>query len=199
MNLITHIAMAKMLYSNLNSIMDLDKKAFVYGNIKPDMTYKLLRNPHTLENYFLTVCSSAEKLMNDNKLSLKEFSIELGVICHYVCDFFCQYHLKDELFHRFREHFIYELKLHAVLLLNYSGNEKLKIESINQNIAVIIRELRKDYSAIPASMKKDLKYALTASMSICESVYYLSDNYIKSTEKQEPDASYLSLPIAGGQ
>jgi len=33
--------------------MELDKRAFIYGNIKPDMTSKLLRNPHTLENYFL--------------------------------------------------------------------------------------------------------------------------------------------------
>ncbi len=164
MNLVTHITISKILYNNLNSIMDLDKGAFVYGNIKPDLTHKLLRNPHTLENYFLIVCNSAERLMN-NKLSLQEFSFELGEICHYVCDFFCQYHLGDELFHKFREHFIYELKLHFVLLKNSSIiNISPKTSAVRQNISSIIKELRKEYSANPAAMKKDLEYSFMATM-----------------------------------
>lgn len=191
MNLITHIAISKILYNNLNGIMDLDKIAFVYGNIKPDLTRKLLRNPHTLENYFLIVCNSAERLMN-NKLSLQEFSFELGEICHYVCDFFCQYHLGDELFHKFREHFIYELKLHFVLLKNSSIiNISPEISTVKQNISSIIKELRKEYSATPAAMKKDLEYAFMAARWICKSVYYFSCS--------SEETSYLSLPIAGGQ
>lgn len=191
MNLVTHIAISKILYNNLDGIVDLDKRAFVYGNIKPDLTHKLLRNPHTLENYFLIVCNSAERLMN-NKLPLQEFSFELGIICHYVCDFFCQYHLGDELFHKFREHFIYELKLHFVLLNNPSKiNKKPETGAVRQNVSSIIMELRKEYSADPAAMKKDLEYAFMATMWICESVYYFSCNCAETF--------YLALPIAGGQ
>ncbi len=191
MNLATHIAMSKILYSNLSSIMNLDRKAFVYGNMKPDLTHKLLRNPHTLENYFLIVCGSAEKLMYE-RVTLHEFSLELGEICHYVCDFFCQYHLDDELFHKFREHFIYELKLHFVLLKNSSKfNKKPETKAVKQNISSIIKELRKEYSDSPAAMEKDLEYAFMAATCICESVYNFSYNPVET--------SYLTLPIAGGQ
>ncbi len=179
--------------------MDLDKRAFIYGNIKPDMTHTLLRDSHTLENYFLIVCNSAEKLMS-NKSSLQKFSFELGIICHYVCDFFCQYHLNYEIFHKFREHFIYELKLHFVLIMNSSKiNKNPEIKAVRRNISSIINELRKEYTAVPPAMKKDLEYALKATMWICESVYFFSDNYVKSNDNQELNESYLTLPIAGGQ
>lgn len=191
MNLATHIAMSKILYNNLSNIMNLDRKAFVYGNMKPDLTHKLLRNPHTLENYFLIVCGNAEKLMNE-RMPLHEFSLELGEICHYVCDFFCQYHLDDELFHKFREHFIYELKLHFVLLKSFfKFNKRPEIKAVKQNISSIIKELRKEYSDNPAAMEKDLEYAFMAATWICESVYYFSYNPVET--------SYLTLPIAGGQ
>lgn len=179
--------------------MNLDKRAFIYGNIKPDITCKLLRNPHTLENYFLIVCNSAEKLMN-SKVSIQEFSFELGEICHYICDFFCQYHIGDEIFHKFREHFIYELKLHFELIKNSSKiNISIEIMAAKRNIALIIMELRKQYSENPDSMSKDLEYAFMATMQICESLYYFSSNYTNQCENQEIDDTYLSLPIAGGQ
>lgn len=199
MNLITHIDISKTLYTNLTDIMDLDKTAFIYGNIKPDLTSKLLRNPHTLENYFLIVCNNADKLMN-SKLSLQEFSFELGQICHYVCDFFCQYHLDNELFHKFGEHFVYELKLHFELLINSSKiNKKPEIKAVKQNIYSIIKELRNEYFERPPLMLKDLEYAFVAALWICESIHYFSHNSAAVSAGQKSDASYLTLPIAGGQ
>lgn len=188
-----------MLHKNLNNIMELDRKAFVYGNIKPDMTCRLLNKPHTLENYFLTICNDAEKLMN-NKSSIPEFSLKLGEICHYVCDFFCQYHVDDELFHRLKEHFIYELRLHFELHKNSSKiNIRPKSITAKKNISSIIVELRKEYSDQPIAMRKDLEYAFKATMWISESIAYFSYISLKQPENKEVDASYLTLPVAGGQ
>ncbi|NLO10400.1 MAG: zinc dependent phospholipase C family protein [Clostridiales bacterium] len=94
-------------YTKSEHYHEIKKRSFVYGNVKPDLSKDLLSIPHTLENYFLTVCNNADNLMS-NKTSLKEFSFELGKICHYVCDFFCEYHLNEEIFHR-KDHFFYEL------------------------------------------------------------------------------------------
>lgn len=198
MNFFTHIEIAKILYKNLKRIMELDKKAFIYGNIKPDLTCKLLRNPHTLENYFLVVCRSAEDLISD-ELPLQEYSFELGEICHYVCDFFCQYHLNEEIFHRFKEHFIYELKLHFELRKS-SPNIAIKPgpNKAVYNIPLIITEFRKDYSANPASMKKDIEFSLSAAQLVCESVAYFS-SYSANAGNNEIDDACLTLHTVGGR
>lgn len=178
-----------MLYKNLKSTIELDKGAFVYGNIKPDMTSKLLRYPHTLENYFLSVCNNVDSLLDD-QVSLKEFSFKIGEICHYVSDFFCEYHLGEQKFHRFKEHFLYELKLHFEFLLNNSYKVNSNAYGFKRNIPAIIMELRKDYLSKEPSMQKDIEYALLSTTLICESISYSSSH---------SEVAYLTMPLAGGQ
>ena len=69
----------------------LNRIAFAYGNIKPDFTNKDIQNSHTLDESLNSVNKYSEKLMSENILN-KEFSISLGVACHFVCDYFCIYH-----------------------------------------------------------------------------------------------------------
>lgn len=199
MNFLTHMAMSNILYDNLNGTMDLDKKAFVYGNIKPDLTSKLLQIPHTLENYIFFVCNSAEKLMNGDS-NAKEFSLELGEICHYVCDFFCKYHIDDNIFHKFKSHFFYELRLHFVLIKNSSKiKTRPEIKPLKKNISSIIKELRKEYESSPDSMEKDLEFALKAATWVCEYVYYFSFNRAIDFPYQNKEASAQTIIITGGQ
>ena len=53
MNFFTHIAISKIIYHNFKDRLYLRKRAFIYGNIKPDLTWGVMRNPHTWDNYFI--------------------------------------------------------------------------------------------------------------------------------------------------
>ena len=133
----------------------------------------------------------------NKKVSLQEYSFELGEICHYVCDFFCQYHIDEEIFHKFKAHFLYELKLHFELMKNTSNIDFKSMNTTKANIALTIVELQKEYSGNPATMKKDIDYAFSAMMWICETVSYHSSHSIKSVLDSEI-YEYDSLPLAGG-
>jgi len=198
LNFLSHIAISKILYKNLKNNNELDEAAFVYGNIKPDLSPRCLQNPHTLENFLITVCRNADDLIN-NEVSLKEYSLELGQICHYVCDFFCQYHLNEVIYHNFIDHFYYELKLHFVLMkITSQINIKLGINDVNKNISSIIMDLRKEYFAKPEAINKDIEFAFSAAVWICESVSYFSSHSTNTILENEVEP-YPSLAIAGGQ
>lgn len=198
MNLLTHISISKLLYKSLKSKMKLDKKAFIYGNMKPDLTSKCLRKPHTLENYFTIVCDKADKLVNEDML-LKDFSTELGEVCHYVSDFFCQYHIDEEIFHKLKSHFKYELKLHFEFLRTMPKISIISNENeVRKDISSIITELRGKYLSKPAEMQKDIVYALSAALQICETIHYFSKQPEETILDNVIDA-YQIMTITGGQ
>ena len=178
MNFFTHIMISKRLYKYLSKEMYLDKYAFLYGNIKPDLSPQCLRNPHLLENYLLIVSSDSNRLI-DNTASVREFSADLGVICHYICDFFCYCHLNSRLYHKLASHFLYELRLH----LTYCSlliRQKIKIAPFSRypdkSVASMVMEMRKEYTAGRETLQNDIEYALLTSFWACKLISRLSQS-----------------------
>lgn len=99
----------------------LDKKKFVWGSIKPDCISKYKFKKHFYDESiemilekidFLSSLTIEEIYFSYGK---KKFSGELGVICHYICDFFCLAHnrrwrLKSDL----KKHMMYEKELNKI-------------------------------------------------------------------------------------
>lgn len=200
MNLLTHVAISRILYDHFERQMELDRSAFIYGNIKPDLSCKLMRKAHIMENYYDYICSSSGELMKNEK-SLAEFSVELGQICHYVCDFFCRYHLNKEIFGNLREHFLYELRLQYELWkLTRKGKLDLDIYSRKErsDIASIIFQMRSDYFSEAATMNKDIYYAISTAIWVCESVACFMAQSAGPAVGNEKEL-YTMLPLAGGQ
>ncbi len=200
MNFFTHIAISKILYNHFKGQMELDKANFIYGNIKPDLNSKVIKRPHILDNYIDYVCSSAGNLMK-GEVSLEEFSVELGEICHYICDFFCRYHLNLEIFNDLKGHFFYELELHFVLL-GLSREEKSEMEINNKkadrDIGSIISAMRADYFSETAAFKKDISYAISTSIWVCESVVYFMAKSTRTVSNDKIE-SYAMMPSIGGK
>jgi len=170
MNFITHIMISETIYHYLAKDITLDKGAFRYGNIKPDLTSECLRYPHTLENCMFLVCNHSSRLTDQN-LSLREFSIELGIICHYICDFFCYYHYDNFIHKKLFLHFLYELRLQLYLTrLMLTG--KISIKPVRKNrlfgIASIVMEMRREYAAEKKSLSSDIEYAFHAAVRVCD-------------------------------
>ena len=197
MNLLTHITLSKLIYSNLNHCVPLDKKAFLYGNIKPDLTKSILKNSHIMDNYLIYVCNQTKDLMR-GELSEKEFSYELGKVCHYVCDFFCRYHVSKELFDQYKAHFFYELKLHFITLKIGRRLIPFKGRTGDMNISSIIFDMRKEYLSDLHTEEKDIRYAISASIRICESVSCFLFESSEQNEKNQTACKEM-MSIAGGQ
>lgn len=196
MNFFTHIAISKIIYEHLKNKMKLDKRYFIYGNLKPDLSLKINQVSHTFDNYFSYVCSCGNNLMKGGA-SVKDFSIKLGEICHYTCDFFCMYHLNTEIFNKSINHFLYELKLHFKFLeLTRKEKFEIKIEDNNltKNIKSIIFNMRLKYLSEIASMEKDISYAVNTATWVCESVGLFLTNSMTFVPCNEMD-SYTNLTV----
>ena len=176
MNFLTHIMISETLYRRLAKKMFLDRKAFFYGNIKPDLSPECLRNPHILDNYLFMIHNESTRLIKE-KPPEKEFSVDLGVICHYICDFFCYCHLDHALYHRFAFHFLYEIRLHLAMcrMLFEHGIRLKRGEKKHENkIASMVIEMRKEYMTKQKTLQRDIEYALLTSLLACETIFRLS-------------------------
>ncbi|MGL5353549.1 MAG: zinc dependent phospholipase C family protein [Clostridium sp.] len=121
----THTTLAKDFISN----MDRDKRSiinethFIWGNIKPDCVSKYKLKKHYMDESLEMVVNKIQFLAS---LSLEDiyknsdenkFSQELGVVCHFLCDFFCVPHNKRWEFksaNAMKEHVMYERDLSKV-------------------------------------------------------------------------------------
>lgn len=174
----THLFISKTLYKYFIGELPLDKNSFAYGNVKPDISRESRHISHTLENYLHIVNEKALQLI-EKETSPEEFSVSLGEICHYVCDFFCLYHLNEEIYHKKFHHFLYELRLHLELYKIYFSR-KLKMQKHriipHKNIDTIILEMRKEYLLKPHSYKLDIDYAFHTAIQACEAILFYLDS-----------------------
>lgn len=175
MNFLTHVLISRTIYRKLSKKMVLDRKAFCYGNIKPDLSPQCLRNPHILENYLFIIQNDSNRMLdlvrNAADYSNKEFSTDLGVICHYICDFFCYCHISQELYHKLLRHFLYEIRLHLTFCRLLANRQFLPKDPQNdpaRSIASMVMEMRKEYSAKQKTPRRDLDFAVLASLRACE-------------------------------
>ena len=172
----THLFIARILYKNFKDETALNKWAFAYGNVKPDLPPGCFRERHTLDKTLFAVYDRAVQL-SDSPLSKKEFSIKMGEVCHFICDFFCHYHLNETLHKRILPHLIYELLLHVKIHVLRFTRKSLLLPFDHppaENITSIIFELRREYLKGKKDMKKDIRYAITASTSVFQSIVWFS-------------------------
>lgn len=185
----SHLLISKVLYRHFSTAVTLNKGSFSYGNILPDLPSQS-RSHHTLENCLFKVCDSSRKLMEE-ELAIKDFSVRLGEICHYICDFFCYYHLSENIHNKRLHHFFYELGLHYKLLHLYHSRRISLAPSCNKpqrDISYIIIEMRKLYFSLNPGMKRDIDYAFLSSVWACESIIY----YMKYPSNLAGQDSFIS-------
>jgi len=170
----THLYIAKELYKQLSKNILLDFDSFSYGNIKPDIPSKN-RKHHTQENYLEKV-SDQISILKKEEITVQEFSIQLGEICHYISDFFCYYHLNEHLHKKNLHHFFYEISMHISLItyrfekINCIVDPNLLSSSFENPIISSFHTMFELYSTKPNSKKKDMDFALSTSLVICEKI-----------------------------
>ena len=111
MNIVMHLELSQVIRKAVEKELDIkiDTFGFMYGNIKPDIIPASI--PHYKHAAMEFVQAEIEKLASlrfkKSKRWLKQFSERLGIITHYLSDFFCYAHseyFQDDIM----AHFLYE-------------------------------------------------------------------------------------------
>jgi hypothetical protein len=171
----THLLLARITYEYVlkKTNFKLDYQNFAYGNIKPDLDRSCINCGHTFEDSIDIVNVYAEEL-TESKISVKEFSEALGVICHFVCDYFCLHHgrrywKKDPIAHG-----VYEVKLHLRFIKLYrNGNIRISYKCKREKcLKDIVDKLRRKYNLEPKGIVADIAYAVIASTAVSEFIIH---------------------------
>ncbi|MGL5693673.1 MAG: zinc dependent phospholipase C family protein, partial [Peptostreptococcaceae bacterium] len=163
----------------------ISEKNFIYGNIKPDITSKYVLQKHYLNESFDMICSKVEYLCTldldyvSKYFSMSKFSQELGVICHFMCDFFCVPHSERwEMSHSMNKHISYEKELASVA-------KDFNLTKFNRDI-VTSNNFRDFFNSLYTEYKNKMNYEndLLFSSYVCNSVTdYILENILKNTAK----------------
>jgi len=121
----THMIFADIVYKSLkvNYNFKIKKSSFKYGNIKPDMSRMIISYPqHTKEDSLEFVIDQIDSLISEvqylQQMRRREFARRLGVINHYIADYFCIAHNKNIMDEGLISHILYERKMDKFMKKN---------------------------------------------------------------------------------
>lgn len=183
MDLFTHLCIS----SKLKSIIEKEQNvslntfSFLLGSIKPDFSSKYFNILHYKKHSDSFIREEIRDILKskiyENKKCTSNFSERLGIITHYLSDFFCHAH-SDNFTGNMLKHYIYEMKL----FINYIKNsEEITSSCYEKNIETnhsvtsicgYIDELHKKYSdeCKEPSPSTDMTFTLNACISLCFSI-----------------------------
>ncbi|MEG0855897.1 MAG: zinc dependent phospholipase C family protein [Terrisporobacter sp.] len=166
----THFIISKSVLENLEcrKAFFISEKNFIYGNIKPDISSKYVLEKHYLEESLSMVLEKIKNLCELTLDSLKKYfsisklSQELGVICHFLCDFFCEPHSERWRFTHsidtMNKHVAYEKGLNSFAKKMDFKNCNLG-HKVQDNIEEFFHDLYDKYKSKDTSFEKDLTFS----------------------------------------
>lgn len=182
MNVFTHLGISLKLKHiiEMNLPIKLRTFRFLLGNIKPDLSSRYVNIPHFKKASEVFIRKEIQDLMETKLLEYKKctgnFSERLGIITHYLSDYFCYAHT-EYFTGEMLEHYSYEMKLSLYFILHSKTITRLSCKNIavSQNISAIwsrIDQLHLEYlhACKRACHGIDMEFTLNACMSLCFSV-----------------------------
>lgn len=177
----SHFAIGHFLYAAMQSRgINLNRVAFVYGNIAPDYDPNLLFPTHfskTCERRISEIAAELSELPLEKHGRVgAEYSKQLGILCHFICDYFCRAHNKD-FEGGLKHHAFYENRLDF-----YLRKSCLRIFDIHDDTMPVlspsaarltddIAKIKSEYLSVPHTLETDLDYAFRVCLqAICSLV-----------------------------
>ncbi len=178
MNLISHLRMARRLLTpyggGRRSVRSL---AFLFGNIRPDILGGFLVLPHSPAARAQAVNRKIEQCMIDMQSGHRGgiyTNYRLGVICHFLADFFCYAH-NDWANLSSSEHFMYEVRLNRNLKASSYGKYSIPIPADDvQDIIEHIWRKHKEYALLAPDAEQDISYTIDACAYLLSSARFLA-------------------------
>jgi len=169
MNIITHVRLSRMItrVAKENFAISIKPLAFSFGCIKPDLMLSFRNVPHCQSQAMSLLTDELEKLMSslDEGIDPHELSIQLGVVCHYLTDFFCFVHSENfkggKIYHAF-----YELRQIFFAKRRIFTNTLFRKSKISIATKEFIESMCKMYNEMPPSSNMDVYYSFTVCVSV---------------------------------
>lgn len=176
---LSHSLIGKTVYSAISEHLDvkLIERQLKYGCIKPDLAPRLRAIPHFKDKSFDFINDMVEEMRSqslpESKQQMGAFSINLGVIMHYIADYFCYAH-NNAAYDSLLPHFIYENSLViAFASANLDGICTDAIASVKQQQIVTkkwlreyIEERHREYVNCRMSMRADVSFSVEACVTV---------------------------------
>jgi hypothetical protein len=149
----------------------INRRHFIFGNVKPDIMRKFKTLRHSIHDSLGFVMGEIARHEYELE-TVKNPSVHLGMINHYMSDFFCSKHYYNDDGEGLIKHIKYEYRLHkkikqmedtGVLGLPYFK----AAENTSGNFLDILRSLEEEYSNQPPSIETDIVFALCAPLAVC--------------------------------
>jgi hypothetical protein len=172
MNKAAHVFLGKYLcaYVKEEAGIMLDRESFLFGCVLPDLCLNFLIKPHVVENYSACLQGRIQNLLSIKQSSVlfgKDYSKNLGIICHYYTDFFCFPHRRDYagdiVSHVQYEKDLYRyLQSEAVLQAEPMLMPQRRGEASEEMLLGSLKALQEMYLSQCPSFNNDITYCLKA-------------------------------------
>ncbi|MCX7921421.1 MAG: zinc dependent phospholipase C family protein [Clostridia bacterium] len=191
----THKLIAKRVYEALKNELNVcvDLKSLCYGSIAPDIYPSMMILPHSKEGSLEFLHKNIEWLMEqpipENKRDMKNFSFRLGIIVHFISDYFCSAH-NEAKYNNLINHFIYERALKKVFarrMEKHSVKPPYAWWSMG-DIKGFIESNHREYTSAKKSMYGDMVHSLNNSIIVSLKIVsgcmerHTSDIFIKQLD-----------------
>lgn len=142
----THMMIADYILDNLREDRShlINRKRFIWGNIKPDCASRYKFKKHYYTESIDMIVDMIDRLSSlsiteiNNESSIGKFSGELGVICHFLTDYYCLPHFQRwEFKNAIKPHILYERELSKVAKnykINVIKNNRVQIDNVREFI-----------------------------------------------------------------
>jgi hypothetical protein len=170
----SHLLIGRTVYNFIlnNFGFKLNYNSLEIGCIKPDISTELINIPHYKEKSFDFIIEKINSLkevaLPESQRELKKFSCDLGIVLHYISDYFCYAH-NDKLMDRMPQHFFYEMNLELELrkYLTKSSFKSMDIyltkedhNNLKKSLICYINEKHKQYTEEKSRVSNDIYYTL---------------------------------------
>ena len=155
---------------------ELNKTQLIYGSIKPDIYSGIPKLKHFKPQSFTVICNDISNLTashtEDNRAAIARLSQKIGVVTHYVSDYFCVPHNDRSTYqHHIINHIQYENQLHRIYkesdLMNRKAATDQRLDFSDVQIVMnYLDELHAAYSSKSESLLNDFNGSLQASRAV---------------------------------
>lgn len=139
------------------------------GSIMPDLIPDKRNMAHYLPDSYSFVMNGVKEVRGGEGKSIEEISYQLGVITHFLADFFCLAHNDEILRKNLWKHFKYEFALHHTLTsVHLIENKNCYLDPLN--IEEWLKKEHYNYLKVNSGVVTDVLYIQKICYSVCISL-----------------------------
>lgn len=188
----THWRIGEAIIRSMPIDFQIDKPAFQYGCVVPDFLPGI--PDHTKDesiNFVAKIIEQVQKcnLTETNPADQRDLFVKLGIVTHYISDYFCQAHNDDPRYNKILPHLLYENRLRIefnasnLAKVSRTGLERFNYfrYSTQSSLVNYIQDRHLAYMAEKSGMSKDIHYAAQTSTNVIAAIL---NHYLLASKRQ---------------